>query len=261
MSAHGKAALIASLALLASLTACSSTPAGDDAVAASHRFNPVTDPYWLDPQWDNALLDAAQAVVHDPVTETDMTTHGPHVTIKFTLANGAITEPAIIAGTGNPDLDDLLLKQVVTAQVPKPTGLQAGEPHGFLLDLDMLTPYEYFQNSVYAAIYQHRLYPKNALLHGTTGSATVDFDYLDGKANNIAIIKSSNSVDLDKSSIYAVTNATMPLVLTAYADKTLHMEVIVCYCLNSSKSCSDARNVILVEGTRVVTVTVQTYRP
>lgn len=248
MNIRGKASLIASLALMGSLAACGSAPADNP---ASRLFNAPVDPYWEDQRWTKALLDAAEVVVRDPVALTDTTTVGPRVAIKFTFADGMIHDPSIIAGTGDPNLDELLLKQVVTAQVPKPGGARAGEPHGFLLDLDMLTPYESFQDSIYAAVDATKVYPKDAIISGATGATTLGFDYLDGKATGITIVASSRDRILDKSSLAAVTNAQMPPAPVAYAGKTLHMEVTVCYYLNNSKNCQIARNVILVRAVLV----------
>lgn len=253
MTVRSKGPLIALLVLMTGIAGCSSEPtqADVDIVNAPRRFDPATDPYWLNQQWDKALLDATQATVHYPVAETDTTTTGPHVTIKFTFANGAIQDPAIISGTGDPSLDDTLLKEVSTAQVPKPAGLHADEPHGFLLDLDMLTPYETFKSNLYSAIEYRKLYPKDAILNGNMGASTVSFDYLDGKASDVTLVVSSKSRELDKASLNAVTRTTMPIAPGIYAGKTLHMEVIFCYTLNGIKNCPDARNLILVQGTRV----------
>lgn len=261
MGRRNKTLLIGLLALLGSITACSSAPpaAYGDIPAEPRFFDPAKDPYWLDPRWAKSLLDAAQSVAHDPVPVTDTTTVGPRVTIKFTFADGRIQDPAIVAGTGDPALDDLLLKQVLTAQVPKPTGLHADEAHGFLLDLDMLTPYESFQGSVYAAINGYKVYPKDAVISGAIGSTTIDFDYSDGSAAGIAIVKSSRDKSLDKASLDAVTRAVMPPAPPAYAGKTWHMEAIVCYAINDSKNCPDTKNVILVTGTRIKRVTTEIY--
>lgn len=251
MTVRVKSPLIALLVLMAGIAGCASAPGRDADATAPHRFDPAADPYWLDPVWAKALLDAAQSVVQYPAPPTDMKTVGPQVTIKFTFADGAIKDPAIIAGTGDPTLDDLLLKQVSSAQVPKPAGLHTDEPHGFLLDLDMLTPFESFQRSVYSAIDRYKIYPKDAVFAGTMGQTTVDFDYIDGKANGIAIVKSSNNHVLDKASLNTVTNAIMPPVPPAYAGRNMHMEVVVCYALNDPKLCPVANNVILVFGARI----------
>lgn len=263
MTIRAKGPLIALLVLTTGIAACSSAPpATDAAVPALPRFfDPAKDPYWQDPRWAKSLLDATQSVVHDPVPVTDMTTVGPRATIKFTFADGRIQDPAIIAGTGDPALDELLLKQVLTAQVPKPTGLHADEAHGFLLDVDMPTPFESFQSSVYAAIDHYKIFPKGALLSGAIGATTLDFDYRDGAATGIAIVKSSKDKDLDKASLDALMRAAMPPAPTAYAGKTWHMEAIVCYTINESNNCPDTKNTILVTATRIKTVTTTTFRP
>lgn len=263
MSLRGKAYLIALMALMGCLVGCSSVSNRDDA-AAPHRFDPAADPYWLDPRWDKTLLDAVQSVVHDPVDAADISARGLRATVKFTFADGAVEYPALVAGTGNQDLDDLLLRQVASAQIPKPTGLHADEPHDFLLDLDMPTPYEAFQYSVYASIDRQKVYPKDPIIAGATGNTTVGFDYLDGQANNIAMTISSKNKDLDRSSVGAVMKATLPSAPEVYAGKSMHMEAVFCYSLIFSPTdiknkCPTEKNVILVQGTRIKIVTVETY--
>lgn len=223
------------------LSACGSAPA---------RFDPDKNPYWLDLHWEALLLITVQAAVHAPDDTGDRSTPGYHGSVKFTFLDGNIEYPEIVTSTGNPELDKLMLHQVVSVQVPKPTGLHANEPHEFLLDLDMPTAFESFQNSIYAAIDHRKIYPKEAILTGSTGSTTVDFDYQDGKAANIVMAASSKNKDLDKASLGAVSNASYPSAPPAYAGKTLRMEAIVCYSINNSKNCPADKNVILVQATR-----------
>ena len=178
------------------------------------------------------MFNAVQSVVHTPTNVTSSATHGIHGTVRFLFANGIIEDPVIVASTGDPDLDKLLLQQVASAHVPRPTGPHADEPHEFELPLDMPTLSESFMYSVYAAIDRQRVYPREEIIKGITGSTTVDFDYLDAKARDIVIAKSSGNRELDQASVGAVSRAKLPAAPPAYAGKTVHIEVIVCYSLN-----------------------------
>jgi hypothetical protein len=232
-------------------------------------FDPTKDPYWEDPRWEKTLLDTLQQAVHDPADTNDVSTPGLHATVKFTFQNGDIEYPEIVSSTGNPDLDVLLLHQIASVQVPLPTtGLQTDQPHGFELDLDMPTPLENFESTVYSAIEYRKVYPKDPIIGAVVGNTTVAFDYRGGKASNIVITASSQSMELDRSSITAVTKATLPQAPTAYADRSLHMEVMFCYTLiivdNPASPvvknrCPAARNVIRVEGTRIKRVDTYNY--
>jgi hypothetical protein len=251
------------LAVVAGLAACGSTPASVDPGEPVAHFDPSKDPYWQDPKWDKTLLDAAQSVVHYPPDDpNDTSTPGLHATVKFTYIAGTIEYPEIVDGTGDPHLDNLMLHQVAAAQVPSATGIDAEKPHEFVLDLDMPTPYEIFQQSIYAAIDYQRVYPKDAVLGSRQGISTVDFDYNDGKATDIVVTKSSDDKLLDKTSLESVTKAAMPASLAAYSGKSFHMEVLFCYALykpddkDATKRCPIGKNVILVTGTRIRRTTV-----
>jgi hypothetical protein len=232
--------------LACALSACGSTPSG---------VNPSTQAYWSDPWWQTSLLSAVQSVVH----QTDMTgtpITGVNATVRFTLANGVIEYPEIVISTGNVDLDNLMLQQVASARPPKTIGPHAGEPHEFELQLDMLTPFDSFQYNVYRAIDAQKIYPKEAVIGGHGGNTTVDFDYLDAKAQNIVKTKSSGDKGMDKAAIDAVTRAILPVPPPDYSGKLLHMEVVVCYSLETPQNevnnrCPMGENVIAVIGTRI----------
>src|SRR5579859_4775275 len=216
---------LAAFVLACGLSACGSAP-----------VHPASQAYWDEPYWQEQLLYAVQSMVHTPADTTPIPAGGIHGTVRFTLVDGVVELPEVTVSTGDPDLDRLMLQQVVLAQVPKPTGSHAGEPHEFELQLDMPTPYESFRYSVYAAIERQKIYPKDPIIAGATGNTTVDFDYLDGKANNIAMTISSKNKDLDKSSIGAVAKAALPSAPEIYAGKSMHMEVVFCYSLIFSPS-------------------------
>jgi len=255
---------LAVVAILDCLAGCKgSVPPRTYAVCMSSRpcFDPSKDPYWEDPRWDKNLLDAVQSAVHDPVDVTDMSAPGLHATVKFTFQDGIIEYPEITQGTGDAEMDKLMLHQLAAAQAPKPTGLRSDEPHEFIMDLDMPTPFESLQYGIYDAIDYAKIYPKEAVIEGAQGITTVVFDYADGKASDISMIKSSESKILDKASVGTVTRAIMPPEPVIYAGKILHMEVLFCYALYQSdrdkSRCPTGRNVILVTGTRIKRVDIQ----
>lgn len=209
--------------------------------------------------WQAELFEAVQSKVHLPADTTASATSEIYGTVKFVYDNGAIKDPVIVKSTGNPDLDKLLLRQVVTAKIPKPFGLYTDQPHAFQLPLQMFTVYKSFQYNIYAAIDSKKEYGMEAILRDDTGSTIVAFDYRNGMVSNIKVAKSSGHDEMDRTSVDAVSNAIMPPPPPGYVGKTLHLQAIVCYCLNSSKSCPKGNNVIVVEGTRIVRRTVRTY--
>jgi outer membrane biosynthesis protein TonB len=199
-------------------------------------------------------------MVHAPADAGDPSAPDIVAMVRFTIAKGAIENSEVITGTGNAVQDELLLQQVAAAKVPKIYGPQADTPHEFELQLKILTPVESFEYNVYAAIDWQKLYPKESVMRGAMGNATVDFDYVDGKATNIAITKSSRDRDLDKASLGSVSRAQLPAAPSTYSGKPLHMEVIVCYVLNDSIDCPSGQNVIEVRGSRIKTVEITTVR-
>lgn len=253
------------LALMGGLAACTSTSATRDSGEPVAHFDPGKDPYWEDPRWDQKLLDTVQAVVHDPADPSDTSAPGLHATVKFTYLQGILEYPEIVTGTGNADMDKLMLHQLAAVLAPQATGLRSDEPHEFVIDLDMPTPFESFQSSMYASIDDSKVYPREPIITGIAGNVTVDFDYLDGKATNIAITQSSKSKDLDKASIDAVTHANMPLPPAVYAGKTLHMKTLFCYTIvespaNIKNPCPASRNMIVVQATRIKRVDIYRSR-
>lgn len=239
--------------LSCALSACGSAPAG---------VNPDTRAYWSDPFWQEALLSTVQSAVHQPDTGTPII--GVNGMVRFTVSEGVIEHPEIIASTGYANLDKLMLQQVASAKPPETWGPHASEPHEFELLLDMLTPLDSLQYNIYRAIDYQKVYPKDPIIRGDTGNTTMDFDYLDGKASNIAMTGSSKSRDLDRAAIGAVTKAVLPPAPMTYTGKPIHMEVIVCYTLFMSppdtivNPCPTEKNVIVVKGTRIKRTTVET---
>lgn len=265
---NARALGLASMVLLGCLAACrGAVQPRTYAVCMSARpcFDPSKDPYWEDPIFEKSLLDAIQAVVHDPVDAADMSSPGLHATVKFTLLDGVIEYPEITQSTGDPEKDKLILHQLASAQPPKATGPQSDQPHQFVLDVDMPTPFEAFESTLYGAIEYQKVYPKDPIIAGITGDTAVDFDYQDGKTSNIELARSSNSKSLDQASLGAVKRATFPPAQSAYIGKSLHMEVVFCYTMvtnaygrvTEGNACPTGRNVIVVQGERFTRTSVQ----
>jgi len=145
---------IPTLLLACVLGACGSVPSRETPPPPPQYrlFNPATQPYWSNPYWQLNLLQAVQSVVHLPPNAPTPAKPGIHATVQFTYDQGTIRDPLIVASTGSPDLDKLLLQQVMTAKIPKPDGLHANEPHAFKMPLQMFTVYESFQFNLYLAI-------------------------------------------------------------------------------------------------------------
>jgi hypothetical protein len=238
-----------------SLTACGSAPVTQDSTEPKAHFDPAKDSYWQNPRWDMSLIVAVQAAIHNPVDPADTSTPDLHGTVQFTYLQGVIEYPEVVTGTGHPDMDELMLHQLASVKAPQASGIDSDKPHEFVLDVDMHTPFESFQDSVNKVIDDWKLYPKDAVLAGDTGTTVVSFDYLDGTASNIAVAKSSGSHYLDKASVGAITKAKLPLPPTSYAGKVLHMESAFCYSLrqsaNSKDPCPAGETVIEVTGTRI----------
>lgn len=244
------------LTLLGGLVACASAHQsqtygeGDGSIV---HFDAAKDPYWQDPRWAKNLFDAVQSVVHDPVDASDTSTPNLNAVVKFTYAEGNIQYPEVIRSTGDAAMDQLLIRQVASAQVPLASGLDADEPHEFVLELTMPTPFESFEGSVAAAIDRWKVYPKEAVLGAYQGMVLVGFDYLDGKASDIAVAASSKNGYLDNASRKAVATATLPPSPTAYAGKTLHLVMVFCYSLRQPETAKDpcpaGRNIVEVTGT------------
>ena len=244
-------------ALVSGLAACASAPQGQTFVEKDGtivHFDPANDPYWKDPRWVQRLLGAIQSQVQDPLDPVDISAPDLHGAIKFTYADGNIEYPEIVQSTGKLDMDQLMIRQVASAQVPQPSGIDADAPHVFVLELYMPTPFEAFQSSIYAAFDAQKIYPKDAILFGEQGTAAVILDYQDGKLSGVALTKSSRSQQLDKQALEAVTRARLPAPPGAYVGKVLRMETVFCYYLRESAEsrdpCPAGRNVIEVTGTR-----------
>ncbi len=238
---------LAILVLACALSACGSAPPQANKPSLFSE-----QAYWMNPYWQAEMFAAVQRVARLPANAASPATPGIHGTVKFLFDNGAVKDPVIVESTGNPQLDKLLLQQVVTAKVPKPFGLHVDQPHEFELSLEMFTPYESFEYNVYAAIDRKQDYPRDPILQDIMGITALDFDYLDAKASHIVMVKSSGNKQLDKASLGAVSKAELPAAPPGYAGKTLHMIVIFCYDINYAEKCPTGENVIDVEGTRIM---------
>lgn len=67
-----------------------------------------------------------------------------------------------------------------------------------------------FEAGMKRAIDSAKVYPKEPLIKGVTGTATVSFDYVGGVVSNIRVDHSSGDRRLDEAAMQAVQNATLP---------------------------------------------------
>jgi protein TonB len=87
-----------------------------------------------------------------------------------------------------------------------------------------------FAASMKAAIDAAKVYPKEAVISGETGTVTVSFDYINGVVSNIHIDKSSGSRSIDKSAMQAVQKAALPPKPAEIAGQN-HFAVVLNYTL------------------------------
>ena len=122
----------AALVLTCALSACGTAPSHGNLP----RFvYPGANPYWMNQFWQTELFTAVQSVVHLPTAAGFAPKSEPHGTVRFLYDNGAIRDPVIVESTGSPEMDKLLLQQVITAKIPKPFGRNIDQPHEFQVSL------------------------------------------------------------------------------------------------------------------------------
>ncbi len=156
----------ATFVLTCALSACSSAP------GSMPGPKPDAGPYWSDPRFDAALFKAVQSAVHYPDDVIDQSLQSIRGTVQFTIVDGKIQDPQMDESTGHPGLDEIILRQVASASIPRPTGPYATEAHGFSMELGMPTA---FESAEYAAIDSHKVYPKDPILAGHDGQCDCGF--------------------------------------------------------------------------------------
>ena len=114
----------------------------------------------------------------------------------------------------------------VPVQPPSPPPIPTSKP------VNQDTLMAEFQASMKAAIDAAKVYPKEAILAGETGTVTVSFDYVNGVVSNIKVDRSSGSRALDRSAMNAVQKAQMPPKPAELAGIS-HFVVLVNYTLGS----------------------------
>ena len=139
---------------------------------STHGPKPDAGPYWADPQFDAALFEAVQSAVHYPDDVIDQSLGSIRGTVQFTIVDGKIQDPQMAESTGHPGLDEIILQQVASASIPRPTGPYATEAHGFSMELRMPTT---FESAEYAAIDSRKVYPKDPILEDIQGSVICGF--------------------------------------------------------------------------------------
>ena len=92
----------------------------------------------------------------------------------------------------------------VPVQPPSPPPIPTSKP------VNQDTLMAEFAASMRAAIDAQKTFPKEALLAGESGTATISFDYVNGVVSNIKVERSSGSRALDRAAMQAVQKAAMP---------------------------------------------------
>ncbi len=116
------------------------------------------------------------------------------------------------------------LPNAVPVQPPSPPPIPTSKP------VNQDTLMAEFQASMKAAIDAAKIYPKEAILGGETGSVTVSFDYINGVVSNIKVDRGSGSRAIDRSAMTAVAKAAMPPKPAELAG-TAHFVVLLNYTL------------------------------
>ncbi|HEV7164925.1 MAG TPA: energy transducer TonB [Gammaproteobacteria bacterium] len=92
----------------------------------------------------------------------------------------------------------------VPVQPPSPPPIPTSKP------VNQDTLLAEFQASMKAAIDAAKVYPKEAILAGETGTVTVSFDFVNGVVSNVKVDRGSGSRAIDRSAMTAVIKAAMP---------------------------------------------------
>ena len=79
-----------------------------------------------------------------------------------------------------------------------------------------------FYSQLHAAIDAAKVYPREAVISGATGTVVVSFDYLDGQVSNIHVDRSSGARPLDRAAMDAVARARYPMPPPQFAGQTIH---------------------------------------
>ena len=92
----------------------------------------------------------------------------------------------------------------VPVQPPSPPPIPTSKP------VNQDTLMAEFSASMLAAINAQKVYPKEAVIAGETGTATISFDYINGVVSNVKVDRSSGSRALDRAAMTATQKAQMP---------------------------------------------------
>ncbi len=118
------------------------------------------------------------------------------------------------------------IPNAVPPQPPQPPPIPTPQPK---VDINAIQAEFYAQ--LKAAIDAAKVYPRQAILAGATGTATVSFDYHDGKVSNIRIDRSSGDRSLDRAAMDAVNNAHYPPPPSQFVGQTIHPVITVVFTL------------------------------
>ncbi|MGH8371131.1 MAG: energy transducer TonB [Gammaproteobacteria bacterium] len=128
-----------------------------------------------------------------------------------------------------PDQQPLHEVPPIPSPIPLPNAVPPPPPSPPLVPQqtppDMATLQARFQSELHACIEAGKTYPREALLSGTTGTVTVEFDYFNGDMSNVKIKRSSGSRPLDRAGIQAVARAKCPPPPPEFQGQTFHFTI------------------------------------
>ncbi|MGH8415304.1 MAG: energy transducer TonB [Gammaproteobacteria bacterium] len=86
-----------------------------------------------------------------------------------------------------------------------------------------------FYAELHAAIDAAKVYPRQAILSGATGTVTVGFEYYNGSVSNVHVERSSGDRSLDRAAMDAVNHAHYPSAPPQFANQKLHFSIPVVF--------------------------------
>ncbi|MGA9853904.1 MAG: TonB family protein [Gammaproteobacteria bacterium] len=118
------------------------------------------------------------------------------------------------------------LPNAVPPMPPQPPPVPTPQPK---VDINAIRADFYAQ--LKAAIDAAKVYPRQAILAGATGTTIVSFDYHDGTVSHVRVDRSSGDRSLDRAAMDAVNNAHYPPPPPQFAGQTIHPVITVVFSL------------------------------
>lgn len=135
-----------------------------------------------------------------------------------------------------PDQQPLHEVPPIPSPIPLPNAVPPPPPEPPLVPqqtppVDLAKVRDDFYSQLHAAIDAAKVYPREALLSGSTGTVTVSFDFFNGEASNIRIVRSSGSRQLDRAAMDAVARAHYPPAPPELAGQKMQLSIPIVFTL------------------------------